>query len=380
VTFRSLALIKKSGSTSRILNLHVVHERFGETEAFSSNPLFSSRRLNRSLIMKHALRGGDQYLLEVPRPNVTKIILPFDKNDLNIGGTNIFVGQKNFEGALRDLAGGYKDAESLQKDIELLLALDKLPSLDPFLLREQLRVMHREPARCYFQISDSDLTSMQDFVSEQVNGLIEMAFADSAKTAASKEVSGQMATKILSDENAEGLAPLKAALGLDGPEWADGVFCWKGFLYYKWMFKAILAKSATTLAEMRRVSFANCDTMSAVTVKRMRANASAMVKDKMKAMAKLLNIYDVAYKTMTVEKKPAAFKDFLLKSPAMFLEIGETAGVVSHVSSFWEFRSGRGDIERLEGSELIDLFQEFENCRTAQSNAQASEVAWKVSA
>ncbi len=378
MTFRSLALIKKSGSTSRILNLHVVHERFGTTEPFNAKPFFFSKALNRALIMKHAVRGADRYLFESLKPSVTKVILPLAKDDLNIGGTNIFVGQKNFEGALQDLAGGYKDASELQKDAELLIALDKLPSLDPFLLREQLRLMNRDPARCYFQISDADLNSMQAFVSEQVNGLIQMAFAGNEKSGASKELGAQMASKIMSDENADSLAPLKAALGLDGAEWADGVFCWKGFLYYKWMFNKILAKTATTLEQMQRISFANCDAMSVATVKNMRTRTVGMLKEKMKTMHNLLNFYDTAYKTMTVEKKPSAFKEFLLKSPAMFLEIGETAGVVSHVSSFWEFKCKRGEIGALEGSDLIEVFQEFENCRAAQTGSQSSEMVWKL--
>jgi hypothetical protein len=379
VTFRSLALIKKSGSTSRILNLHLVHERFGTTEAFQSKPFFFSKSLNRGLIMKHALRGADRYLFETPRPNVTKVILPLAKADLGIGGTNIFVGQKNFEGALQDLAGGYRDESELRKDAELLLALDKLPSLDPFLLREQLRLMGRDPARCYFQISDADLVSMQAFVSEQVNGLIEMAFAGAAKNAASKELCAQMANKILSDENADSLAPLKAALGLDGPEWADGVFCWKGFLYYKWKFNRILSASATTLDQMQHISFANCDAMSAATLKGMRARTIAMVRERLKTMLALLAVYDAAYKTMTVAKKPGPFKDFLLKSPAMFLEIGETAGAVSHISSFWNFRFKNGVVGAADAQDLIEVFQEFENCRATQG-AQASEMVWHASA
>ncbi len=380
MTFRSLALIKKSGSTSRILNLHVVHERFGATEPFNGKPFFFSKALNRALIMKHALRGADHYLFQSLKPSVTKVILPFAKDDLGIGGTNIFVGQKNFEGALRDLAGGYKDEAELQKDAELLVALDKLPSLDPFLLREQLRLLSRDPARCYFQISDADLNSMVAFVSEQVNGLVEMAFAGNSKSEAAKELCGQMASKIMSDENADSLAPLRAALGLDGAEWADGVFCWKGFLYYKWMFKRILAKAATTVEQMQRIGFANCDATSATTVKNMRTRTTAMIREKMKTVYTLLSIYDAAYQTMTVEKRPAAFKDFLLKSPAMFLEIGENAGTVSHVSSFWEFKFKGGALGAMEGPELIEVFQEFENCRTVQTGSQASEMVWKSNA
>src|SRR5690348_7186153 len=105
---RSLALIKRSGSTSRILNLHYVHERFSETEEYKTNPFFRSRKLNSAIILKHSLRGAENYLFDAPRPTATKVLVPLDKSELAMGGTNIFVGQRNFETALRTI-GGYTD-------------------------------------------------------------------------------------------------------------------------------------------------------------------------------------------------------------------------------------------------------------------------------
>ncbi|MBI1213262.1 MAG: hypothetical protein GC190_17490 [Alphaproteobacteria bacterium] len=377
MTFRNLALIKHSGSTSRILNLHVVHERFGKTEAYNEKPLFISKRLNRSLIVKHALRGADRYLLETPKATATKIILPFSNDDLGVGGTNIFVGQRNFANALRELAGGYKDDTELKKDLELLTALDKLPSLDPFLVRERLRVMQRSPAQCYFQISDADLRNMQEFVGSQVNGLVEMALQNGVAGVGTREVCAQMAAKILSDENAESLAPLRAALGLAGQEWADGVFCWKGFLYYKWVFNKIMSSAAATVKQMRQVNLSKCDPATARTIIEMRDRAIAVVQDRLKSMRDMLQTYDTAYKSMTADGNPSAFKDFLLRSPATFLEIGETSGILDHLAGFWEFRCGRSgaSVAALDGEALIELFQEFENCRNL-GNASSSEVSW----
>ncbi|MDZ4870053.1 MAG: hypothetical protein SGI91_22230 [Alphaproteobacteria bacterium] len=375
--FRSLELIKRSGSTSRILNLHIVHQRFGTTEAFEKQPLFRSKRLNSSMIMKHTVRGSETYLFaDAQKHNVTKIILPFANDDLGIGGTNLFVGQKNFEQGLRDLAKGYDKDEDLRRDVELLEALAALPSLDPFLLRERLRLMGREPARCYFQISDADLSSMQEFVSGQVNRLIELALSGGGNTAGQINVSRQMASKILSDENAESLAPLKAALGLNGPEWVEGVFCWKGFLYYKWKFSNILAKAGHMLSVMQNVNFARCDPNTVVAVKKMRDRAATTIRVKMKLIKGLLDVYDHAFKQMTVDQNPTAFKDFLLKSPELFVDIGEHVGVASHLTSFWGFKFGANPDAALDASDLLEVFREFDRCDAVKTGTDATEMVW----
>lgn len=371
LSHRSLALIKKSGSTSRILNLHAVHEKFGDTPEFAEKPFFRSKRLNSAMILKHSLRGAEQYLFGAPRANATKLLLPLANEELSMGGANVFVGQRGFEGALRDL-GYYRDDDSLQKDIELLLCLDRLPSLDPFLLREQVKRINRDPARCFFQISDNDLKQMQDFVGDQVGRLIEMAFSGSAN----KDISHQMATKILADENAETLAPLKAALGLDGQEWTDGVFCWKGFLYYKWAFRNLVPQASTLIKHMKSLSLGRCEPTSVSSIRRMMDRAQGLLQEKVQNISRLLKVYDIAYDTMTVEKKPGAFREFLLNSPQMFVEIGESAGVVGHLAGFWSYKFRGNQAQFMTTPELIDLFQEFENCRVAEGGTQSTESVW----
>ena len=373
MTSRSLELIKKSGSTSRILNLHSIHERFGETPEFREKPFFQGKKLNSGIILKHSLRGAEHYLFAASKPTATKILLPLAKEELAIGGANIFVGQRNFDSALRQL-GGYADDEALRKDIELLDCLDRLPSLDPFLLREQVKHISRNPARCYFQISDNDLRNMQTFVGDQVRRLIDMALGGAG--AASKDVSNQMATKILADENADTLSPLKAALGLDGQEWTDGVFCWKGFLYYKWAYRNLMPQTANLIQQMNGMGFGRCDPASAVAIKSMVERAKLLLKEKVQHIARLLKVYDVAFDTLTVEKNPAAFKDFLLRSPAMFVEIGESAGVVGHLVGFWNYKFKDGPNTLLTTPELAELFQEFENCRIAEGGSQATALVW----
>ena len=369
---RNLELIKKSGSTSRILNLHLIYELNQGNEEFKTNALFKNPRLNRSMIIKHTTRASESYLFEKKRVSSTKVVLPFAHNDLRIGATNVFIGQRHFRQALTDIVGGYQTQESINSDAQLLTLLDGLPSLDPFLLRERLKLLGNNVARCYFQISDADLAKMQAFVGGEIQKLIDKAFSDTPLSTGA--LSGQMAQKILSDENTEQLAPLKATLGLSGSEWNEGVFCWKGFLYYKWCFNTQVNRIAETLSGMQELDMVRCDFATKQIVREMRDRGRETIRHRVKKVAELLQTYDTAFKAMADDGNPSAFRKFLLDSPQLFIEIGDNIGIVSHISSFWEFKVGRRSV--LEGSELLDVFKEIEACGWAETQKHSTEMTW----
>jgi hypothetical protein len=54
-----------------------------------------------------------------------------------------------------------------------------------------------------------------------------------------------------------------------------------------------------------------------------------------------------------------AFRDFLLKSPEMFITLGERTGMVSHIASFWRYRFPKGRPLKVELDELFDILQDF---------------------
>jgi hypothetical protein len=54
-----------------------------------------------------------------------------------------------------------------------------------------------------------------------------------------------------------------------------------------------------------------------------------------------------------------AFRDFLLKSPEMFITLGERTGMVSHIASFWRYRFPKGKPLQAELDELFDILQDF---------------------
>ena len=66
-----------------------------------------------------------------------------------------------------------------------------------------------------------------------------------------------------------------------------------------------------------------------------------------------------SFAQLTLEGNPVAFRDFLLKSPEMFLSLGERTGMVSHIASFWRYRFPKDRPLRIEMDELLDILQDF---------------------
>jgi hypothetical protein len=66
-----------------------------------------------------------------------------------------------------------------------------------------------------------------------------------------------------------------------------------------------------------------------------------------------------------------AFRDFLLKSPEMFLSLGERTGMVSHIASFWRYRFPKGRPLRVELDELFDILQDFHHGLAGDELARA---------
>ena len=353
---RNLSLIRESASTTRVLDLAYIQEKYAADENYQKNPLFKNVHLNSAVVMKHALRASERGIFNGMRLSATKIVFPFAKTDLSLGGEFLFVGEPDFP---RKLAMKVADGviNEIQGDLEVLQLLDTLPSFDPFLMRERLRQTGREPARCYFDVTTADMSRMQKFVGGEIAALVELAFAD--KVAAPRELSVRLADKLMTDETAQSLEPLRATLRLSGDEYLEGVFAWKGFLYYKWA----VAEWGERLPELARsilgARIVNAPREDLATLSASRQRVVKTLGTTMGRVNRALVSYDTAFKSLS-EGKPTAFRDFLLTAPNMFLAIGEAVGVIKHIDSFWRFRFPAGRVPLMEGNEAFEIFQDFD--------------------
>ncbi|MFI4974432.1 MAG: hypothetical protein ACHP84_07840 [Caulobacterales bacterium] len=357
-TIRNLAHLQDSASTARVLNLLRIQRRFGSEAEHESHPFFQNPTLNRCIILKHRLRRHEQELFTDGRQTATKVILPIDGADLRVGGRSVLVGQTNYDAIMMAVFGDTWMTEPHDRD--LLKLLDDLPSLDPFLLREHLRRFDLNPARCYFEISDADMRRMIGFVEHEIQRLIDLCFAG-VEVADDSRAGSRLVKKILSNAVDGETEPLRLTLRLEKKEYQEGVFCWKGFLYYKWTLKEAMPKvNGVVDAIAKARPRGSIDHETRAYLEKARGTLRRSIFGILQTAERTLKVYDQAFAGL-VDGNPLAFRDFLLTAPNMFTDLGERLGAVSHIVSFWSYRFPAGRLPVVAGSELMDIFTDFEN-------------------
>jgi hypothetical protein len=345
-------------STSRVLNLMSIGSHHGEGPEHKALPLFISPVFNRSILLRHRVRGDETYLFPSRRSVATKIIMPFDDGDLKLGGRSFFVDQRGYHEAMQQF-GNYRDGYGMERDLEVLRLIDTVPSLDPFLLREHLRMHQIDVAQCYFEISAADRQRMYEYVSRSIQGLIKLATGDSP---AKHFSSSKLVAALLSNEVDEKLEPLRLTLGLDGEDFREGVFSWRGFLYYKWSMMDFWPRISEVLREIRDIRPTNVQSTDvAQYINDSKRRIIEAVRIAGHEVGSTLRTYDSAYAQLVGNENSQAFRDFLLSAPRMFVDLGEKIGAISHISSFWKYRFPKGHAPRADADELMAIFQDFES-------------------
>jgi len=354
---RSLRALDREASTSRVLNLLAIEARSGHRPEHGEAPLFRNRILNTALVVKHRLRVDDVFLFDEVRPNATKIIIPFERSDLGLGGQSFFVGQRGWVDLLREACNEHSD---MARDLATLRLIDQLPSLDPFLLREHLRRHGLSVASSYFALSTADMEQMQSFVSAQISLLIDLAYRDAGR-AVPGAYAARLVEALLSTDVDERLEPLRETLVMDGESFKEGVFSWKGFLYYKWMLTRLWAELDTVGGEITRLTITgNRDVATQRFLDDTRKRLRRGILVERQAIMRALDVYDRAFDDLIDNGRPQAFREFLLRAPDMFLSLGEKVGVVAHIASFWRYRFPAGAPLVADIEDAIDLLQDFD--------------------
>ena len=360
---RSLLRLQSSVSTARALNLTGIWRKHREDAEYLTHPFFRSPILNRSIILKHRLRADELDLMGGARTTATKVILPLDPSDLRVGARSFFVNQIGYRSLLEEIATS--DLAADRHDATLLDLLDALPSLDPFLMRERLRQNDFTPARCYFDLSESDATRMFAFVRQELKPLIGMSFDDLEVRVF--ERTDKLAQKILANASDSDLDPLRQGLGMGRAEFEEGVFCWKGFIYYKWTLTDLLPKVRPVADEIARIRPNDKPTNEdKAFLEASRERLVEAVDEACETVRATLKVYDDAYRDLTLKGQPTAFREFLLKAPTLFYQLGERLGSVDHIVSFWRYRFPPDVRPKIGTEELFDILADFESSLSFQ--------------
>ncbi|MDC7683562.1 hypothetical protein PQU92_09760 [Asticcacaulis sp. BYS171W] len=354
---RNLANLGETASTSRVLNLSAIALTSSRDKEYALKPFFRDSQLNKAILIKHTLRANERDLFSRLKRTATKIIMPFDPLDLKLGGRSIMVNQIGFDAFCRSHFN--IDDVSSHIDVQILRLLDQLPSLDPFLVREHLSRHGFRPGACYLKISPYDVQRMIGFANEEIERLVMTAFGDALVGGAGMKLAG----KILANELDKELWPLRHTLRMSDEEFSDGIFSWRGFLYFKW-------RHIELQEEMRRVldglaSYQPAGIMEEPVrdyLKEARPRLARRIVHAISNMGRTLNIYDQAYHALVEGENAGPFRRFLLDGPNLFFELGENIGILGHIASFWSYRMAGGPTQqRLSPIEYADVLMDFED-------------------
>jgi hypothetical protein len=222
-----------------------------------------------------------------------------------------------------------------------------------------------DPAPCYFAISEGDMQKMLSFVQHEIEPLVQLSLGG---TKASPGSVTRMAAKILSNAPGDRMVGLGEVLRLNPEQYEEGIFCWKGFLYFKWTLGSMADDIASVMDKVASIKpVGPMDSEARAYLARGRDVLRDQIKRARAETRQTMKIYDVAYAGLTKDGNPLIFRDFLLRAPALFARLGEQLGAIQHVVSFWNFRF-RPKAPAPSVSELIDIFMDFESSLKGRSD------------
>ena len=200
---------------------------------------------------------------------------------------------------------------------------------------------------------------MRNFAGEEVSRLVGVAFA-SENGYVSRELVDKMVELILANEADEKLEPLRVALGLEGNDFREGIFSWRGFLYFKWQLREVQGQLGNVMRSVDKVRVTN---LSDFEIRRNIDANTKTLKQSLILVAKdcreLIALYDKAFADLVDRAHAQAFRKFLLDSPQLFLELGHLMGVVNHICSFWSFRFKDDRNLNIDAMDFEDMMTEF---------------------
>ena len=351
---KSLDRLFKSSSTSRVLNLLRVMRLHGrEASATGFRPIFKTPTLNKSFIIKHKLRAHERDVFPDGRLLATKILIPFDAEDLGMGGQSFFVGENNFADIVDQIShrsGG--DAS----DMGLLRALDEIPSFDPFVLREWTKRYGFSVSPEYFQLDPAVAFRMEALVVTEVQKLVRKSIG----AGATPETTRRLVGRLLSDNDTADISAFRSVLALSRDEFQEAMFGWRGFLFYKWTAIELERAIDKVVNDLRAVEVRNADPDTRRYVAKARGRIAVCLVEAYNEAALTITAYDRAYRSLIEADDPAPFRLFLREAHKRFYRLGELIAQINHVVQFWNFRSKGGKELSYEAEDLVDLLRDFE--------------------
>ena len=159
---------------------------------------------------------------------------------------------------------------------------------------------------------------------------------------------------ILSEGDSPELAPLRLAMRMEGPQFAQAMFCWKAVLYYRWRSRSLGPEMKLTRRSMASIDASRFDVETGVFVRNAVMQLENLTTDCERRIAEMFRIYDEVFDALTEQRTPEPFRRFLVDGPKMFSRLGERMGRLEQLVSFWQHQFPGRSVRQLSPEIVFD--------------------------
>lgn len=312
-------------------------------------PMFKSRELNHSVVIKTVVSKSEEVMLR-PYQLATKVHFPYGMKALGAdwlgvdagpghGGRYLYVNQRRYRDILNEYVFGGLSTDDRVHDMKLLGALNEVPSLDPFLVKDRLEGKGLSVHPAYLKIDESEWEQLRATIVDQFKPIALKAFGSSANLEAQAMV---LAEKVWDATDLVALQPLSAAMQVPPEKASDVYYAWKGIIYYTHQRKRAQdniaqAIASITVAQREQVHRRMTSTRYEWDNFQVRLNAMA------DEVASIVAQYEAVRDAFTGPQSQAkGFIEFFSMAPDLFWLLGGNLACIDHAAA-QSVRMGRAD-------------------------------------
>lgn len=323
----------------RVFNCNILTRRI-----IAKNPtaksFFRCKPLNNLVLIKDTVPESEQRFSDSSIG--TKLYFPFNENDIYEGGRTIFAHSPHLNEALIESFGeGALPKDDLAEDLRVLKVLKRLPSLDPFLLKDVFINENIAVNEEYFEVSKEMWNEIEGFILARFEPLAKAAFPDAV---ASDEVSRRLIEKIWEARDLEALKPLIDGFRIPAAEALDIFAAWKGINFYSFQYeraKPLMIELFTWLKDLK-LPIAAVSAVERNEVKESLELAKTELRKEWQVADSILRQYQDSYDKMFKHKTGSAdFLNFLRNSKKAYWDLGNSLGKTGHASYCWNAMTKR---------------------------------------
>ena len=343
-----------SGS-SRVFDCNAVTLKLAREDGGDETRFFRHPALNHVVIIKHSALPHERRTRNDP-PVGTKLFFPFNEANPYEGGSAIFLHEPQLEAALMEKCGvnRFNDRESFEEDLRILRLLARLPTLDPFLLRDVLDADKIKVHERYLEISSAQWLEIQNLIQQRFVPIVNAAFpeATNSRTAAKKLIE-----KLWEAKDREALAPIIQTFGLPEDGALEILYAWKVISFYSFQYQR-LKPALLDLARWVKEAEALAN-FSSGPLRGMLGPLHSMVRQELRTqwgkIESILADYEDGYDKMFVRKtETGPFLTFLRGARATFWEIGDALGKIDQAIFCWDRITQRYPGRRVHPMEALE--------------------------